>query len=364
MVSFIVLCAGNSSRMHSEENKNLLMLDKKPLFMHSVELFRQYSDDVIVVCKDEEKQEFLKYYPLVCSGGKNRSDSVYNGICQAKNEICFIHDGARCNISKEDIDKLMDELDNIPIFLGSYMENSLKDIDTMYNVDRNKYIQIYTPQVVYKADYIKAYLNKKNEYTDDVDLIYHELGKKPKMVLGRKDNIKVTTKEDYLSLVKKTDQVRIGSSWDIHKLVEGRKLILGGIEIPFEKGLLGHSDADVLLHAISEAFLGALALGDLGKFYPDNSDKTLNMDSKIILRECYERVINLGYHLINIDAMVFAERPKLKDYILKIRESIAGILNIDVALVSVKATTHERLGLVGDGKAIASSCHVLLYKGV
>lgn len=156
--------------------------------------------------------------------------------------------------------------------------------------------------------------------------------------------------------------MRIGHAWDIHKLVEGRPLILGGINIPYEKGLLGHSDADVLLHAIAESLLGALALGDLGTFYPDNNEKYLNMDSKIILKDVYQMVLAKGYYIVNIDSTVFAEKPKLNPYIKEIRESISNILNIDISKISVKATTHEKLGPIGEGLAISSESVCLLDK--
>lgn len=154
--------------------------------------------------------------------------------------------------------------------------------------------------------------------------------------------------------------IRIGHAWDTHKLVEGRKLYLGGIEVKNDKGLLGHSDADVVLHAVAEALLGSLALGDLGHFYPDNSDKTLNMDSKIILCECYQRVKDLGYHLNNLDLTIYSEFVKISPIRESIRKSIAEILNVSLDAVSVKATTWERMGFIGEGKAIACECVVLV----
>ena len=147
--------------------------------------------------------------------------------------------------------------------------------------------------------------------------------------------------------------IRIGHAWDTHKLIEGRDLILGGIKVESKIGLLGHSDADVVLHAVSESLLGSLALGDLGTFYPDNSDKTLNMDSKIILKECYDRIKEKGYHINNIDLTIYSEVIRISPIRNKIQESIANILNIDKNLVSVKATTWEKMGFVGRGEAIA-----------
>ncbi len=154
--------------------------------------------------------------------------------------------------------------------------------------------------------------------------------------------------------------IRIGHAWDTHKLVKDRDLILGGVKIESELGLLGHSDADVVLHAVAEALLGSLALGDLGTFYPDNSDKTLGMSSKIILKECYDKVLNLGYHINNIDLTIYSEFIKISPHRYDIRKSIAKILDIDIEKVSVKATTYERMSFIGRGEAIAAEAVVLV----
>lgn len=156
--------------------------------------------------------------------------------------------------------------------------------------------------------------------------------------------------------------IRIGHAWDTHRLTKNRKLILGGIELDSKLGLLGHSDADVVLHAVAESLLGSLALGDLGKFYPDTSLTTLNMDSKLILKECFQRVLNEGYHLCNLDLTIYSEKIKIAPYREKIRESIAQILNVSIEQVSVKATTWEGMGFIGREEAIACECACLVEK--
>lgn len=156
--------------------------------------------------------------------------------------------------------------------------------------------------------------------------------------------------------------IRIGHAWDTHKLVLNRKLYLGGVLIESSLGLLGHSDADVVLHAVAESLLGSLALGDLGQHYPDDSLDTLNMDSKIILTEVYEKVVNLGYHLNNLDITIYSENIKIAPHRQAIRNSIAQILKISVEQVSVKATTWEKMGFIGRGEAIAAECVCLVEK--
>lgn len=156
--------------------------------------------------------------------------------------------------------------------------------------------------------------------------------------------------------------IRIGIGYDVHPLVEGRKLILGGVEIPFEKGLKGHSDADALLHAISDAFLGAVALGDLGKHFPDTDPKYRGVSSLKLLEEVYQKISDLGFSVSNIDSILIAERPKLADHIPLMREKIAQYLKVGLDQVSVKATREEGLGFTGRGEGIAAKAVVLIEK--
>jgi len=155
---------------------------------------------------------------------------------------------------------------------------------------------------------------------------------------------------------------RIGTGYDVHKLVEGRKCIIGGIEIPFEKGLLGHSDADVLLHAIMDAMLGALALGDIGRHFPDTDGAYKDIDSKELLRKVYALIKAEGYLIGNIDSIVICERPKLKNHIDQMRQTIAGILDTEIKNISVKATTTEKLGFEGREEGIGAQAVVMLRK--
>jgi 2-C-methyl-D-erythritol 2,4-cyclodiphosphate synthase len=155
---------------------------------------------------------------------------------------------------------------------------------------------------------------------------------------------------------------RIGHGYDVHRLAENRKLIIGGVDIPYEKGLDGHSDADVLVHAIMDAMLGALALGDIGKHFPDNDDKYLGADSIKLLEYVNEIINKKGYKLVNIDSTVLAQAPKLAGYIDKMRENIARACNTDIENVSVKATTEEKLGFTGEKLGIAAHSVVLLSK--
>ena len=362
MISVVILCGGSSTRMNSDKNKVLLPLSGRPIFMHSLEKFKAISNDIVVVANENDLEEIKLYHDNIVLGGATRQDSVYAGVVKCQYDKILIHDGARPFISGDDINKMVEASNRVDLaFLGNTLIDSIKDLE-YNNLNRDEFIITYTPQLVNKGKYLEAYDKSTKTYSDDVSLIYEELGIQPKLILGNRNNIKITTKEDYVYALEKVSRYRIGHSWDVHKLVVDRKLILGGVEIPFEKGLLGHSDADALLHAISESLLGALSLGDLGTHFPDNDPKYKGIDSKLILKECYKKILDAGYVIGNIDVMIYAEAPKMKPYINLMRETISKLLNIDITQISIKATTYEKMDAIGRGEAIACDSTVLLYR--
>jgi len=156
--------------------------------------------------------------------------------------------------------------------------------------------------------------------------------------------------------------IRVGNGYDVHALAEGETLWLGGIKIEHEKGTIAHSDGDVLIHALCDALLGSLALGDIGKHFPDNDDRFKNIDSKILLKKCCQLISSQGYEIGNVDTIICAQRPKLKDYITDMRTCLANVMEIDISQISIKATTTEKLGFVGREEGISSYATVLLNK--
>jgi len=156
--------------------------------------------------------------------------------------------------------------------------------------------------------------------------------------------------------------VRIGSGFDVHKLVEDRPLIIGGVNIPYHMGLLGHSDADVLMHAVTDAILGALSLGDIGSWFPDTDNEYKDIDSGVLLKKVWDGILMNGWKLVNLDSTVLAQSPKLRPYVDQMRLNIANILEVEIDLISVKATTTEKLGFVGRQEGIAAEATVLLQK--
>ena len=231
--------------------------------------------------------------------------------------------------------------------------------------DRSTLYAVQTPQCFDRAAYLAA-LDELDEasarlVTDDCSL-FELTGRPVELVQGDYANIKITTREDLPRTENGGKKMRIGHGYDVHRLVEGRKLIMGGVTIPYEKGLLGHSDADVLLHAVSDALLGAAALGDIGKHFPDTDPRYEGADSLMLLREVGRLLDETGYTVGNIDATVLCQAPKLAPHIPAMRQNIANALGLALDDVSVKATTEEHLGFTGEGLGIAAHAVALIEK--
>lgn len=358
-VSVILACGGSSSRMGV--NKLMIDLCGKSCIRRSAEAFLNIPEiaEIIVVAPKALIPDYEKELDGIgakfVSGGDSRTKSVANGVNVAKGEYVLIHDGARPLISKEDISAAIADAKQ---FGGAVVCTKSKDTvriegDEGYTPNRDEVYTVRTPQIFKRADYLRA-IEKGGDYTDDWQLL-ESVGVKPHITLGSYDNIKLTTAED-ISVAKALigeRKMRIGHGYDVHRLVEGRKLILGGVEIPYEKGLLGHSDADVLAHAISDSLLGAVALGDIGKHFPDSDLKYKGADSLKLLAEVAVLVKNEGYAIVNVDATVLCQAPKLAPHILKMREKLAVAMSVELSQVSVKATTEEGLGFTGSGEGIA-----------
>ena len=230
---------------------------------------------------------------------------------------------------------------------------------------RTTLFAVQTPQCFQTALYRRALAavgrQRMRDVTDDCS-IFELAGLPVRLVEGEYANRKITTREDLPAHAKEETAMRVGHGYDVHRLVEGRKLILGGVEIPYEKGLLGHSDADVLAHAVADALLGAAALGDIGKLFPDTDERYKGADSLVLLGHVAARVRQAGFAVENIDATVLCQRPKLAAHIPAMREKLAAACGMDAGDVSVKATTEEGLGFTGEGLGIAAHCVCLLRR--
>ena len=300
----------------------------------------------------------------VVQGGATRADSVRSGLAAAEGELVAIHDAARPFVSKAVIDAALTAAaadgaaaPAVPV------KDTIKIADGAGRVaatpDRASLYAVQTPQCFRRSLYLQALSavtgEKASLVTDDCSL-FELAGLPVTLTKGDYANYKITTKED----LQKEKTMRIGHGYDVHRLVEDRKLILGGVEIPFEKGLLGHSDADVLLHAVMDAVLGAAALGDIGQHFPDNDPAYKGADSLQLTREVAKIIAAHGYKVGNIDATILCQRPKLAAHIPAMREKIADAFGLPVDAVSVKATTEEHLGFSGEGLGISAHAVALI----
>ena len=381
-ISAVIVAAGASSRMKADINKVFMPLDGRTVIRNTLEVFENAPciKEIILVTREEDilkaENEAIGITKLkaIVKGGSERQISVSNGVKEAKCEMIAIHDGARPLVTSAEIEKVcLDAIKYGAATLATKVKDTVKVSDSegfvVSTPERASLRAIATPQVFIREEYLKALSKAQREnksFTDDCQLIENN-GGKVYLTEGEYTNIKITTPEDIrisnaLKDKKDEDIMRIGHGYDVHKLVEGRKCIIGGVDIPFELGLLGHSDADVLLHAVADSLLGAAALGDIGKHFPDTDEKYKGADSLVLLKQVYELIKSKGYRVINIDATVIAQKPKLLPHINKMRENIAEALSVNVDSVNVKATTEEKLGFTGRLEGISAHCVALITK--
>ena len=390
--SAIVTVGGCGTRMQSADGstKQFLEICGLPVVTRTLIEFEKspYIDEIIIVAKGDEINLYtdiihnhsLSKVNRIVKGGSTRQESVFNGFkaVSDKSEYVCIHDGVRCLITQENIkDVIKAAYTNNCACAATKVYDTLKMSDSSLFIeqtpDRNKAWCAQTPQV-FKTDLYRAcaYSAKKEglSVTDDCMLVEH-YGFKIKLVDCGRNNLKITTPDDIVlanAIIKARkgdngeNDMRIGHGYDVHKLVENRKLILGGVEIPHSLGLDGHSDADVLIHAIMDSVIGALGLGDIGLHFPDNDKKFKNIDSFILAKHTAELLKEKGYKIANIDATLIMQAPKVRPYIEQMQKNIANVYSVDVSCVNVKATTEEGLGFTGQKQGIAAHSVCLITK--
>lgn len=313
-------------------------------------------------------------------GGATRAESVYSGLvalAQAgarDTDWVLVHDAARCLVQPADIQALIDACIDDPVggLLAVPLADTLKQADAegrvQRTVPRDDLWLAQTPQM-FRLGALRAALQAHAAsgfagITDEASAI-ERAGGRPRLVRGRTHNVKLTYPEDFIvaeAMLRADDapRWRVGEGWDVHALVPGRRLMLGGVEIPFDKGLLGHSDADALLHAVTDALLGAAGLGDIGTWFPDTDDRFRGADSLRLLTEAAAAVRERGWQPVNVDATVIAQAPRLGPYRAAMQANIARCLGVPADAVNVKAKTAERLGPVGQGLSIEARAVALV----
>lgn len=376
----VVLGGGSGQRMQADRNKVLLDLCGVPILIRSLKAFDGLCDGMLVVIRKEDMQEARHMldqwgysHVQLTEGGATRQASVYQGILAlpASCKFVMVHDAARCLIDRETIMRCKQSTEKHGSGVAAIpVTDTIKEVNefeqTVATPERSLLRAVQTPQAFLAADLLCAHQYAMQDGyigTDDASLLEH-MGKEVQLVEGNIRNLKITRPEDlavaatFLS-TQSFPTLHIGYGYDVHQLVEGRKLILCGIEIPHTVGLLGHSDADVALHALMDAMLGSVALGDIGHLFPDSDDAFKGISSMKLLTIVKERLADVHAFVVNCDLTIAAQKPKLAPYISGMRESIASVLGLPVSSISVKATTTEHLGFEGRMEGISASAVVM-----
>ena len=379
MFDCVIVMAGKGERLELGYNKALLNIGGMELFMHSVKTFSEINEcqKIILVVNINDAgmvKDIIKKYPYkveIVIGGARRQDSALEGVSAATSDIVLIHDAARPFILKEDILKLYEAVKANKTWatMASNVSDTIKEIDDkVVTLDRSHLYAISTPQAVIRDEYI----NYANELThtnllDDMQPLELIKGKAPQIIIASNNNLKITNNSDleyakYILEGNKKMEYRSGFGYDIHRLGKNRKLILCGVEIENEFGLVGHSDADVVLHAIMNALLGAVGKGDIGEHFPDTDPKYKDIDSKILFKEVMDMLSQDGYKVANLDVSIICQRPKLLKYKEDMKKVLVDLLKIDADKINIKANTNEGMDAIGKGLAIATYANVLIYK--
>ena len=372
--------------MGSDEPKQFANLAGRSVLAHTLAAFDEArSIDWIVVvghadqmdrCREVARQAVRRKAVEVVPGGKERQNSVAEGLKALGRdvEVVAIHDAARPLVKPDEIDAVVSAArESGAAVLGQPVTDTIKEVDgdlVQQTLDRSRLRSVQTPQA-FRTELIRqahAEADRTGYLGTDDTVLVERLGHPVRVVAGSRDNLKITTPEDLEiaeDILRRRDEgldrsFRIGQGYDAHRLVEGRRLVLGGVDVPFERGLMGHSDADVLSHAIVDAVLGGLAAGDIGTLFPDSDPEHKDASSLVFLQRVAKVVDGASGEIVNVDATVLAQRPKLAPFIPEMRSNIAGALGIPSERVSVKATTTEEMGPVGRGEGMEAQAVVLL----
>ena len=363
---FVILAAGKGVRFDKKNQKQFFQFKNKQIIDHSIEksLKSKLFKKIVVVTNNINQLKNKKYFKSisVIKGGKERSDSSLAALKYLKRFKpinILIHDAARPNFSIKLLKNLIINLKKnkaVVPFIKSNDSIKYKIKDQFYNIDRKNTFLIQTPQAFkYKDLYILAQ-KEKNKVADESALFINH-NYKIKFINGDNNNNKITFKNDLI-----TNKIFFGIGFDIHRLIKNKKLFLGGIKIPFHSGLQGHSDGDVILHAIIDALLGAMKKKDIGTYFPSNKNKFKNIRSPKMLGPIIENLYSTGFLINNLDINLICEQPKVSKYRNKIINSLSKLMTLDKNKINLKGKTVEKLGLIGKEKAIAAEVIISINK--
>ena len=385
-MSAIIAAGGRGARLGGDRPKQFLSLGGRPILQRSVDAFvlsDRIADVVVALPRDlvERAPEYLRgrSKPIaIVEGGARRQDSVANAfaLVSGRADVVVIHDAARPLVSADLIRRTVDAA----VEWGAAI-SALPATDTVKRSDADRFIvdtlprgEIFlaqTPQA-FRVDVLRDALAQAGASADATDeaALAERAGHRVRLIDGDPRNVKITTPDDLaaaerligspaLSGVEETP-LRIGNGYDLHRLTAGRRLILGGVVIPFEKGLEGHSDADAVCHAVTDAILGGAGAGDIGRHFPDTDAAWKDADSLVMLARAAQIIAAAGFSVVNVDVVVIAQRPQLVPYIDAMRANVARALRIAADRVSVKGKTNEGVGSIGAGESIAVHAVALL----
>ena len=381
-VTAIIAAAGSGRRLGGEVPKQLLEIGGRTILERSVDAFVRHArvQDVIVVLPAELATAPPRWLAKttavrVVAGGERRQDSVANACDQvsASSDVVLVHDAARPFVTDEVIGRAIDAaVEHGAAVVAVGVSDTVKRVEiagarrvVAETIPRDEIFLAQTPQA-FRLDILRqaVALGRSGVDATDEAALAERAGHRVHVVEGDPANVKITTAADLAAARQATAPALAsacaGTGYDLHRLVEGRPLILGGVTIPSERGALGHSDADVVCHATTDAILGAAALGDIGRHFPDTDAAWKGASSIDLLRRAADMVRGAGRQIINVDVVVILERPKIAPFIDRIREGIAGALDLPVDRVSVKGKTNEGVDAVGRGEAIAAHAVALL----
>ena len=380
----VIVAAGKGTRSGLEQNKVFFSIHGRTVLARCLDAFEDCGrfDGAVLVLSGEDMPAFealgkregpFGIVKRLAVGGQSRRESVLHGLLEVPEdtEIVAIHDAARPFVSRAVIDAT---IESARAHGSGVISTPVVDTIKQYQADgtvvslrRDTLRAVQTPQAFDYRRILDAHLwaeAEERDVTDDAMLFEHYYGNVCLVTAdGAEENRKLTTKADFegLNAVPFTD-VRVGQGYDVHRLVAGRRLVLCGVTVPWETGLDGHSDADVAVHALMDALLGALGLGDIGRHFPDTDDRYRDADSMKLLDAVMALVRARGYRVSNADITIVAQRPKLAPYIEEMRRNLAVGLDIEADRVNVKATTTEKLGFEGEGLGISAQAAVLVIK--
>ena len=373
--SFILLAGGDSTRVKSNLPKPYHKIAGKTLIELSINKIRQFKQfkKIIVVCNKKHLKKIKKINfkdIAIITGGKTRQHSTYIALNyllkQKEKKKVLIHDAARPNFSINLIKKILIESKKNNVVIPTLnLQDALKEKcgkDKFLNLKRDNFFFTQTPQCFDFKKILEFHKKYKDKYNDD-DLSLIDNNNKVKFINGEKRNFKITEKADF-DLLKDLcrTNLKIGIGFDVHRLVKGRKLFLGGVKIPSSLGTLGHSDGDPVLHSIIDAILGACGMGDIGEKFSNKNKKFKNISSSLMIKEIVKKIKEKNYQINNLDLNIITETPKLKKYKKKIANNISKLCDMPSTNINIKGKTTEKLGVIGREKAIAAEAIISVIK--